>query len=725
MAYPITSSQTIDRGQSMTITFRPAAPGLVNVVVTGVGIIPPTPPPIHGEPPEPEILSLRLDVFAPGATTPAFTKTQQFDGAKVPIDLLIWGDVPSAANQLGADWTVTATNTGQLQINVNAVVRYQVINGNLGKVDHIIVVMMENRSFDHMLGYLKLTGSNPEVDGLTGNEFNRGPTGQQFQVNRLPTTQFACDLGHGWTDVAGPLPDTATSPLPPAQLSGDPVAGLASNAGFVLNFNANLAGERPIPPHDVAPIAAGQTRSIAFRPSITFKPGQAGTFGARSVPDLVPAQSNSGMLGQLAFFKPANSTPFAPAQTTPIGTGALSANCTVTAADLTSGGNWTCQVTNNADTTLTFTTDISNSIGSTQTALEPLSAAMGYHDSTQVPVYDHLANQFVVCDRWFASIPTDTFPNRLYANAGGAGGLLTTPSDSSFTTNPPAYIVQTVYEVMQAQGVDWNIFFSDLPFTLVFQRLAQDAQFTARMRPISEFFERAATGNLPSMAWIDPSFNDVPHVPGTANDDHPPGDIANGQQFIASVYNALASSPAWSKTLLVIIYDEHGGFFDHVEPPGTPPRTDGPKDDDPNLTRYGIRVPALIVSPWVAQGQVSHTIYDHTSVLRTILLRFCQTPTTSLPLPTVAAAAAPGAHAQPAVRVTGPGTGVGGFPTTTVPSMGARTDSANDLGPLLSLGSPRAATPFTAAIPSPAIGPRVTPPLTGIGATIRLAILGF
>ncbi|MGH7050054.1 MAG: alkaline phosphatase family protein [Acetobacteraceae bacterium] len=723
MAYPITSSQTIDAGQSMTITFRPAAPGLVNVVVVGVGIIRPAPPPKDGEPPEPETLSLRLDLFAPGATTPALTRTQHFIGPKVPTNLLLWGDVPAAANQLGADWTVTATNTGELQINVSAVVRYQVINGNLGKVDHIIVVMMENRSFDHMLGYLKLTGSNPEVDGLTGNEFNRGPTGQPLQVNKLPTTEFACDLGHGWTDVAGPLPGTATSPAP-FQLNGDPVASLASNAGFVLNFNWNLAGEQPIPPHDVASIAAGQSRSIAFRPRITFQPGQSsGTFGARSVPASIPTQSKSGLLGQLVFVKPASATPFVPPQTTPIGTGALSANCTVTAADIAGGGNWTCSVTNNSDTTLTFTTDISNSVGSTQTALEPLNAAMGYYDSTQLPVYDQLARQFMVCDRWFASLPTDTFPNRLYANAGGSGGLLSTPSDSSFTTNPPAYTVRTIYEVMQGQGVDWNIFFSDLPFTLVFQRLAQDAQFTAHMRPISEFFARAATGDLPSMAWIDPAFNDVPHIPGVANDDHPPGDVANGQQFIANVYNALASSPAWSKTLLVIIYDEHGGFFDHVEPPGTPPLKNGPQDDDPDLTRYGLRVPAIIVSPWVAPGQVSHTVYDHTSVLRTILLRFCQTPTTVHPLPSVAAAAAPGVPAPPAF--TGPGAGAGGLLTTTVPSMGARTDSANDLGPLLSLGSPRAATPFTSAIASPAGATRLSSPLTGIGATIRRAILGF
>jgi hypothetical protein len=108
--------------------------------------------------------------------------------------------------------------------------------------------------------------------------------------------------------------------------------------------------------------------------------------------------------------------------------------------------------------------------------------------------------------------------------------------------NPPAYVLKTIFEVLQEHSVDWNIFFSNLPFALVFTALAQDAQYTARMRPISEFLNRAATGELPAMAWIDPNFNDVPDGTGNASDDHPPGDVQRGQQFVEQIFNALVAS---------------------------------------------------------------------------------------------------------------------------------------------------------------------------------------
>ena len=133
----------------------------------------------------------------------------------------------------------------------------------------------------------------------------------------------------------------------------------------------------------------------------------------------------------------------------------------------------------------------------------------------------------------------------------------------------------------------------------------------------ASFLEDAARGTLPSVAWIDPNFSNFNPVGFQPNDDHAPADIKDGQELVLAVYHALATSPQWEKTLLVIFYDEHGGFFDHVAPPGAP-------DDDPQLFgRYGVRVPALIVSPWVEPGSVSRTVFDHTSIIKTILLRFC------------------------------------------------------------------------------------------------------
>ena len=122
----------------------------------------------------------------------------------------------------------------------------------------------------------------------------------------------------------------------------------------------------------------------------------------------------------------------------------------------------------------------------------------------------------------------------------------------------------------------------------------------------ASFLEDAAYGRLPAVSWIDPNFKDFNLIGSPPNDDHPPSDVTHGQELALLVYNALAAGPQWDKTLLLVFYDEHGGFFDHVAPPEHPP------DDDPaTFTRYGVRVPAFVISPWVKAGSVSHTLFDH------------------------------------------------------------------------------------------------------------------
>ncbi|HEU0318758.1 MAG TPA: alkaline phosphatase family protein, partial [Solirubrobacteraceae bacterium] len=129
--------------------------------------------------------------------------------------------------------------------------------------------------------------------------------------------------------------------------------------------------------------------------------------------------------------------------------------------------------------------------------------------------------------------------------------------------------------------------------------------------------EDAVTGNLPALSWIDPNFYDLGLVGSPSNDDHAPSDVFGGQELVFRVYNALATGPRWDRTLLVVVYDEHGGFHDHVSPPEAP-------DEDPDrFGQYGVRVPALIASPWIPPGLVSHTLFDHTSIIKTILERFC------------------------------------------------------------------------------------------------------
>jgi phospholipase C len=138
------------------------------------------------------------------------------------------------------------------------------------------------------------------------------------------------------------------------------------------------------------------------------------------------------------------------------------------------------------------------------------------------------------------------------------------------------------------------------------------------------FLKRAATGDLPAVSWIDPNFVDISVGPAGSNDDHPPSDLRAGQDLVLRLMHAILRGPAWASTLLVITYDEHGGFFDHVVPPAA-------ADDDPGFRRYGPRVPAVVVSPYVARRQVSHTVFDHTSLIKTMLLRFCRKSDGSIP----------------------------------------------------------------------------------------------
>jgi len=175
---------------------------------------------------------------------------------------------------------------------------------------------------------------------------------------------------------------------------------------------------------------------------------------------------------------------------------------------------------------------------------------------------------------------------------------------------------------------------------------ASDAGNYARCDP--DFFADAANGRLAALTWIDPNFG-YPMHGAYENDDHPPADVAAGQELVLKVYHALTQGPLWEKTLLIIVYDEHGGFYDHQHP------TSAPQDDDSRFREYGARVPAFIVSPWAARRSVSSLCYDHTSIIKAILLRFCRT--------------------------------VDG-----IPDMGARVNGTNHLGGLLSLTSARTAS---------------------------------
>jgi phospholipase C len=272
---------------------------------------------------------------------------------------------------------------------------------------------------------------------------------------------------------------------------------------------------------------------------------------------------------------------------------------------------------------------------------------MGYYNAADLPVYDHLTRRFCICDRWFSSVPGSTWPNRLYALTGHADG-------SKDNKTIPIYSKISFVRHLEAKGVSWRWYSHD------FQTLrCVDEKYRAgyaqnffkvessTMLEREDFLDHCAAGDLAAVSWIDPNLAGLTAF--AANDDHPPADVMAAQNLVLTIFSALIASPAWKKTLFIITYDEHGGFFDHVIPPEA-------ADDDPNFRSNGVRVPALIVSPWVIPGSVSHTVFDHTSIIKTILVRFCREADGS------------------------------------IPDMGARVANANHLGDLLTLPRPRPTT---------------------------------
>jgi phospholipase C len=376
---------------------------------------------------------------------------------------------------------------------------------NLKKIEHIVVLMMENRSFDHMLGYLKMDGVLPEVDGLKPGMGNPDADGTFHEVQPMGTRLVnakVLDPGHGEKDVETQLQD--------------------QNAGFVRSYVQALEKNRkkyPVPP---------------------------------------------GL---------------------------------------------------ELDTTL----------------------VLGYQRADDVPVYDYLARNFQICQRWFSSYPGATWENRLYALTGGLG-----------PRTPPKLLGEIPNQLKEAPIYDRPAFVRWLPedswrwyshdpgtLRLVDSRYRPGGEKGAGRDDNFAYFNRrtlferrnflgeASRGELPSLSWVDPNFVDFRlYGPPGSSDDHPPSRVMLGQELVLSLLIAVAKSPQWSKTLLLIAYDEHGGFYDHVPPGEYPIAGDQGKS-------YGVRVPALVVSPYV-DGGVSDVVFDHTSIIKTILLRFAEDPDRAL-----------------------------------------------------------------------------------------------
>jgi phospholipase C len=375
---------------------------------------------------------------------------------------------------------------------------------HLGTIEHIVHVMLENRSFDHMLGYLyadrgNVSPAGQPFDGLTGEEWNPDDTGRRVAVYAIqptdphPYLMPGADPGEGFLNTNFQLFST-----------DDPASGaVPDNMGFVTNFKSAIASD------------------LAKHYSDTL-------------PDAQPS-------------------------------------------------------------------DI-----------------MGMYTPQMLPILSGLARGYAVCDVWFASVPTMTMPNRAFAAAATSQGHL--------DDTPKVYTCPTVFGRLSDKGLDWAIYgYNRDPLTRTNfpDTTAADDSHFGHFR---DFQQRAAAGTLPVYTFLEPSWD------AAGNSQHPNYDVAKGEQFLHDIYVALRNGKAWSSTLLVITYDEHGGNYDHVAPPSnaTPPGDGTVGEYGFDFTRLGLRVPAVLVSPLIAAGTVFRGSgpIDHTSVLRTISERWGTEPLT-------------------------------------------------------------------------------------------------
>jgi phospholipase C len=225
---------------------------------------------------------------------------------------------------------------------------------------------------------------------------------------------------------------------------------------------------------------------------------------------------------------------------------------------------------------------------------------MGYHDRSQIKFTYWLADNFTVCDRWFASVMGPTWPNRFYLHAATSGGQ---KANNPFVVGGP----RTIWEELKAKGLTGKNYTAGSVAWFTGGFVGKVLSGVNPVVTMDQFFNDAAAGKLPNFAIIDPDFQ--------ANDDHPSHDIQLGQAFMASVYNALAKSPQWSRLLFVITYDEHGGFFDHVPPPTC-------ADERAEFQQLGFRVPSIVIGPTVRRGYVHSVGLEHASVAATLATRF-------------------------------------------------------------------------------------------------------
>ncbi|PIN05552.1 Phospholipase C [Handroanthus impetiginosus] len=241
-----------------------------------------------------------------------------------------------------------------------------------------------------------------------------------------------------------------------------------------------------------------------------------------------------------------------------------------------------------------------------------------------LPVYTELASEFAVLDRWFASVPASTQPNRFYVHSATSHGASSNVRKDLIHGFPQ----KTIFDSLEENNLSFGIYYQNIPATLFFKSLRKLKNIVKFHDYALKFKLHAQLGKLPNYVVIEQRYFDVEIFP--ANDDHPSHDVALGQKFVKEVYETLRASPQWKEMALLITYDEHGGFYDHVPTPVSGvPNPDGIIGPDPyyfKFDRLGVRVPTLLISPWIDKGTVIHepsgptpsSQYEHSSIPATV-----------------------------------------------------------------------------------------------------------
>lgn len=238
--------------------------------------------------------------------------------------------------------------------------------------------------------------------------------------------------------------------------------------------------------------------------------------------------------------------------------------------------------------------------------------SIGYYGPQDLPFLAAIAQAYTTYDHWFAPILSETFANRVFLLAAQTDRLANTLSLSG---------LPTIFDSLSKAGIPWRYYFGNVPFLALW-----GLKYLTSSSTFDSFLSDANAGTLPAVSFLDPKFTEFDD--GLGNDDHPHSDIRNGDAFLSQVFNAVSTGPKWGSTVLIVTFDEWGGFFDHV----APPRMVAPNNVDKNLVNgealLGFRVPTIIASPFTRSGKVDSTVYDHTAVLKLIEWRWGLSPLT-------------------------------------------------------------------------------------------------